>query len=175
MTDRDPADRTEPFAPENIGRFGRRILLEEVTLPPLRSALDLWRDMSEGREIPSRSEFTPGRMKRFLRNVVLLACIDGGKDFVFRVAGDAFVMAYSANLTNRLFSEFPDLFEVSRPALYNVLQFRQPLAFRGLMDRDDVLSTAHETLLLPLGSATEVDHILMIGEFFDRFRPGAPP
>ncbi len=159
------------FVPKDASRFGRKMPLEEVASAHLREALALWQRKRGARAFPRREDISPADMKSFLRNVTLVRAVDDGKDFEFRIAGDAMVVAYGFNPIGKRLSVFPqDFVEACMAALTSVRRHKQPLAVKGTMEKTDIESLAQETLFLPLGAEeSAVDHVLVIGGFVPHF------
>ena len=98
--------------------------------------------------------------------------VDGGRDYEYRIAGEAFVWAYSAQFRGRSLSDVeaiaPEHGERMR-ALYDyVRSAAEPIGLQGWIGRNlpQTRFVYHETVLLPLGDdGATVDHIL-IASFF---------
>lgn len=66
---------------------------------------EYWRLQCRGRPYPQRSDITPRGLKPLLRHAVLVAVLDGGADYEYRVIGDACVQAHGCNLQGLRWSE----------------------------------------------------------------------
>ncbi len=148
----------------------RRIELSEIQNPLVRNGLDLWTKLKGARRFPGRSELSPRDMKGFLRNSVLVRVLDHGKEFQFRIVGDAIVSAQGQSFqgltTAEIDRRLPGYGEMLRRAYRRIYEERAPVALRGLEHSPTHRAFFHETLGLPLGADGEtVDHILVVAAF----------
>lgn len=164
MARRDP--------PQDDGnRLGQRIALEALRQPQTLQALTLWNAQRGERRFPPREALSPRAMAPFLRNTVLVRVIDGGKDYQFRVVGDAIVEVQGASLQGLTIGEIdkaqPGYGSALRPVYDRVVARGEPLAFRGQVPQAALRRAFfHESLVLPLGAdGTTVDHLLVVGAY----------
>ncbi|MEI9994762.1 MAG: PAS domain-containing protein [Rhizomicrobium sp.] len=141
----------------------------------LRNAAALWRALKGPRRLPARSQLRPRDMAGFLRNIVLLRVVDGGKDYEYRIAGDAHVQAYGISFKDLRISHI----RTAEPALGNMMYSvyehvrttAEPFAVRGWVGREipDARFVYYESAFLPLGEDGEtVDHILVVSLYVPR-------
>ena len=149
----------------------QRIALSELQNPVTCKGLDLWQRMRGSRAFPARSEMSPRDLSDMLRNTVLVKVLEGGKEFEFRIVGDAIVVAQGSSFKGMNLAQIDEVLPgygiMLRGVYSHVYDNQEPLAFRGWFERRaDNRSYFHETLVLPLGeSEAEVDHILVIGVY----------
>jgi hypothetical protein len=147
---------------------------EALESKPVGAALRYWNALRGDRPYPSRAELVPRDMTAFLRNVVLAQAIDAGKDYEYRIAGDAHVQAYGFNFKGMRLTKVeelnPDWGTMTRAAYENVRITGQPLALRGSVGRELAGSrfSYHETVFLPLGSGGDVDHLMIVTAYTQR-------
>jgi len=104
-----------------------------------------------------------------------LRVIEGGRDYEYRVVGDAFVMAHGRSFQGKYWSEVerlsPGFYAYIKPIYDHVVRTGEPLATRGWIERG-AGSKGHvycEYVYLPLGSAeTGVDYILIFAVYLRR-------
>jgi hypothetical protein len=164
-----------PDREQNPGSFNRpptvRISTAEIQSIQLRKAFDFWTKLKGPRPFPARSEISPRDLTDFLRNIVLVRVLDGGKEFQFRIVGDAIVLAQGQSFQGLTTAEIdlriPGYGSMIRGAYQRVYTERKPLVLRGWYEH--ALSQRaffHETMGLPLGPDAEtVDHILVVAVF----------
>jgi len=120
-----------------------------------------------------RNELSPREMVPFLRNLVVIRIIDEGKDYEYRIVGDAFVQALGMNFRGLRLTEVevadPAYGLATRAAYEHVRTTTQPFALRGWVSPSvPSLFSYHETAFLPLGDKDEIDHILVASSFTPR-------
>ena len=164
-----------PDREQNSANFVRtptvRVSTAEIQSAQLRKAFDLWTKLKGERPFPPRSEVSPRDMSEFLRNTVLVRVLDGGKEFQFRIVGDAIVLAQGQSFqgltTTEIDVRIPGYGSMIRAAYQRVHTEQKPLVLRGWYEH--ALSQRaffHETMGLPLGPDAEtVDHILVVAIF----------
>jgi hypothetical protein len=146
------------------------IALSEINSPILQDGIALWRRLCGGRKYPAREDVTPRLLKGLLRNTTLLRVINGGRDYEYRIVGDAFVQAHGRSYQGMLWSETAALsrgyHDRIKPVYDHVVQAGEPLATRGWIERGDGSSENiySEYAFLPLGK-TAVDHILIFAVY----------
>jgi hypothetical protein len=158
---------------EGAQRTSRCIALEAVDNSILLDGITLWRSLCRGQKFPSRNDVTPRALKGLLRNTTLVKVIDGGKDYEYRIVGDAYVLAHGTSFQGRLWSDTakfsPGYKSYIKPIYDKVVREAQPVATRGWIERG-VGSTGRvfcEYVFLPLGE-TDVDHILIFAVYLRR-------
>jgi hypothetical protein len=154
--------------------------LDELKTPPVRFAVNYWRDLRGTRPFPARADLQFRALASMLRYMSLVRVLDGGADFEHRFVGDAQVSAFSVKLQNRCFSdiekEAPQLIAISRPSFQRVVESRSPLGLKGHTGRDAaaVVFTEVEEVFLPFGDSDEaVDHIAVFSSYSSRLAPPA--
>jgi len=160
-----------PAEPPNP-RASRMIALDQVDNAVLIEGIALWRSLCAGHSYPSRTAITARLLKPLLRNTTLLRVVDGGRDYEYRVVGDAFVMAHGRSFQGLCWSQIqrlsPGFYAYIKPIYDQVVQTGMPLATRGWIERG-AESKGHvycEYVYLPLGGEeTGVDHILIFAVY----------
>lgn len=158
-----------PDAIEGLG--GQHVALNDLHHPLNRNGYALWQATAGARRFPARVEFTPRILRDYLRNLALVRVLDGGKDFEFRIVGDAIVSAQGGMMQGHTCSELdvvlPGYGMVLGAVFRRVCETKAPLALRGAyVRRADDMAILHESLVLPLGAdETAVDHILVLGVY----------
>lgn len=146
--------------------LGQLTTFDKIENPLLLKALALWKERKGARRFPTREDMTPRAMAAFLRNTALVQVIEGGREFQFRVVGDAITEVQGTSFQGLTLGEIdqklPGYGELLRPVHELVVARAEPLAFRGhvrLSPKGRMFF--HETVLLPLGSDV-VDHFLVV-------------
>ena len=98
--------------------------------------------------------------------------VDGGKDYQYRVVGDAQVQAFGWNCSGQSVDELDRVVNgmsaVMRRLFDKIVASKAPLAFHGYLIRGTSGELHHETLFLPLGDRDDaVDHILNVSAYRD--------
>ena len=138
---------------------------EELEAKPVSLALRYWKSLRGTQPFPAREDLVPRDMAPFLRNVALARVIDAGRDYEYRIAGDAFVQAFGYNFKGMLLTEIeakdPSYGQLTRALYEHVRNQAQPFALRGVVP-PTVPSrfTSHETIFFPLGKNGAVDHLM---------------
>jgi len=160
-------------APQPSARFF--VASDELENPVLRDGVAYWHGLKAGRKLPAPSDLSPREMASLLRHIVLLRVLDGGRDYEYRIAGDAHVEAYGHHLRGTRISECtepsPDLGKAMHGLYEHVRTTAQPFALRGSVGRNnrDFRFVYFESALLPLGEDGEtVDHILIVSIYVPR-------
>jgi hypothetical protein len=162
--------------PGSAGTLGDRIALSEIQHPLLLKALTVWTDLKGARRFPSRQQVTPRAMAAFLRNIVLVRALDNGKEYQFRVVGDAIVEVQGDSFQGLTLAEIdakrPGYGSLFRPIYDKIIVEGAPRAYRGeVRQLPPKRAFFHESLVLPLGSDdSTVDHILVVGGY--SYTPG---
>jgi hypothetical protein len=152
-----------PFPPENEILF---IGIDDVAEPVLLDGFAYWKTLCGARAFPPRGAVTVRGLGRLLRHTLLLRVIEGGKDYEYRIVGDAHVVAHGLSVQGKLWSQAGDPHSVHRQMnkiVYDrVAQGREPVALRSWMEREIHIQELvyREGIYLPLGEAGAVDHIL---------------
>lgn len=162
----------KPVSPESLATPAQRVPLSEIDSPILLQGIRLWKDLCRNRRFPQRSEISARTLKPVLRNTTLVRVIDGGRDYEYRIVGDAFVMAHGKSFQGKLWSQTdsvsPGYQTTIKPIFDEVVRTREPVATRGWVERDKH-ADEHiycEYVLLPLGAENEgVDHILVFAVY----------
>lgn len=155
---------------EKTSRRCRRVAVEDVDNTILLDGIGLWRELSGARSYPSRKDITPRLLKPLLRNTTLVRVIDGGRDYEYRIVGDAYVMAHGVSFQGRLWSQIanvsPGYHKYIKPIYDEVVRDAAVIATRGWIERGSgsVGSVYCEYVFLPLGDV-EVDHILVFATY----------
>ena len=154
------------------GKEGNRartgIDLDDLRHPVICEAFTVWQGLRGDRAMPARAAMTPRAMKGFLKFAALLEVLDDGRDFRFRIAGDAVNMQQGMSLsgmtTADIDARIPGYGSRLRSLYARVHRKRQAFAYRGTYFRPgDQHAFAHEAVMLPLGADGEtVDHVLVV-------------
>lgn len=111
----------------------------------------------------------PRDFAELLRNLALVQAVEGGRDYEFRIVGDAHVEAQGLSFSGKRMRDIDDASPGYGTALKNlydrVRESASPLALRGWLQRGEPLQQIihHESLFLPLGpDESVVDHLLII-------------
>jgi len=161
-----------PFEPSRPARWPDEIEPSEVQNPVIRKGWEMWNRLKGERLYPARDELSPRVLRGLSRHIALVKVIDGGREFEFRVIGDAIVMAQGASHQGWSMAKLEEAMPGSGKRLLDVYgrvaATGRPAAFRGALIREhDGLMLVRESLILPLGAAG-VDHILAILVYSDR-------
>jgi hypothetical protein len=156
--------RTLPYTSE---RPGGPISLDLVESEVVRAGVGYWRQLSAGRNYPDRNDISPRDIRGLLRNIVLLRAIDSGRDYEYRIVGDAHVIAHGFCMQGKNLSQLDDHapgYGAILKELYDYpVRRRTPLALRGwlAMGEEGTEFLYSESVFLPLGPNDEtVDHVL---------------
>ena len=151
--------------------LGQLTTIDQIGNPLLKKALELWTERKGERKFPAREDMTPRAMAPFLRNTALIRVLDGGRDYQFRVIGDAIAEiqgnAFQGLTLGEIDKQLPGYGALLHPTYELVVTRREPVAYRGHIRRSPVQRAFfHETLTLPLGADDgHVDHILVVGTY----------
>lgn len=153
-----PYSRERPAGPIDVD------LVESAIV---RAGVAYWKRLAGGRRFPDRNDVTPRDIRGLLRNVVLLRVIDSGRDYEYRIVGDAHVTAHGFCMQGKTLSQMddyaPGYSAILKPLYDNPVRRRTPLALRGWlsMGEDGAEFVYSESVFLPLGPDDEtVDHVL---------------
>ena len=144
------------------------VSLDEIENAVTRTALNYWRMLRGGRNMPARAELSPRDMRAILHNVVLIRVIDGGRDYEYRIVGGVFAWAYGLNFQGMHLSQIeqsaPEHGARMRQLYEHVRAGAEPLGLHGWVGREVQNSpfVYYETVVLPFGDdETTVDHLLV--------------
>jgi hypothetical protein len=157
-----------PEAASDNELLGQLTTIDQIGNPLLQKALALWTERKGERAFPSREDMTPRAMAAFLRNAALVKVIDGGRDYQFRVVGDAITEiqgnSFQGLTLGEIDKQLPGYGSLLRPTYDLQLARGGPVAFRGHIRRSPVnRAFFHETVTLPLGAdGVHIDHILVV-------------
>lgn len=167
--------------PDRPADLNSPVPLDEVDNPVLLQGLQYWRERAAGRKFPSRSDVTPRGLGGLLRNTTLLRVIDGGKDYEYRIVGDAYVMAHGVSFQGRKWSETarlsPGYHVMIKPTYDRVVRKAEAVATKGWIERDGhgAEYIYCEYVFLPLGNdENSVDHILVFAVYVPREKSSKP-
>lgn len=122
----------------------------------------IWHEKRGMCRFPSRQAITARDIKPYLKHVTLMRVLDGGRDFEYRIIGDAHVQAFGRNFQGRKGSDFPQLAVLGELAHRPVVDDGTPRLLEYRLKFKDMPLYRRETLFLPLGEDV-VDHILAVG------------
>lgn len=132
-----------------------------ITCDQLAALLAFWDELRGSRPMPSRQELDVAALKPWLGNLTLLAVIDGGRDYYFRVHGTNLREMVGQDLTGRYLKSLPNEWVSTWADEYDhVVETRAPaFTARRPSVAKDFMSI--EKLMLPFSSdASTVDMIL---------------
>ena len=145
------------------------VSLDDLEHAVVRTGANYWRMLRGERRLPARADLAPREMRGILKNIVLLKTIDGGKDFEYRITGDAQVQAFGFHFRNMRISHItaasPDFGKTMHGLYEHVRATAEPFAVRGWVGREvaDARFVYYESAFLPLGDdGVTVDHILIV-------------
>ncbi|HEY5338946.1 MAG TPA: PAS domain-containing protein [Rhizomicrobium sp.] len=149
------------------------VIPETLESAPVRGALRYWKEQRGARLLPERAEISPRAMAPFLRNIVLIGVINGGADYEYRIAEDAYVQAFGLNFKGMRLSQIAvrdPLYGAATRATYEHVRVNaEPFAVRGwVAAMTQSAFSYHETVFMPLGAEDRVDHILVASTFMPR-------
>lgn len=156
--------RALPYSDE---RPGGPIDVDLVESEIVRAGVAYWKRLAGERRFPDRNDLTPRDFRALLRNVVLLRVIDSGRDYEYRIVGDAHVTAHGFCMQGKNLSQLdeyaPGYGAILKQLYDNPVRRRTPLALRGWLSKGEDSSEFlySESVFLPLGPNDEtVDHVL---------------
>jgi hypothetical protein len=156
-------------------KLSRRIALAEIDSTILLQGAALWRGLCRERKFPRRTDVTPRGLAGLLRYTTLLRVIDGGRDYEYRIVGDAYVMAHGVSFQGKRWSDTdklsPGYHAMIKSTYDRVVRKGEPVAMRGWIERGGKKSELvySEYLLLPLGEDDQtVDHVLVFAVYVPR-------
>lgn len=167
----------QPTEPQNVPDLSSVYVLslDELDNAVVRTGAAYWRALKGGRKLPARSQLRPRDMIGILRNIVLLKVLDGGKDYEYRITGDAHVQAYGLPFQEMRISQIvamsPEFGRMMHGLYEHVRVTAEPFAVRGWVGREipDARFVYYESAFLPLAEDGEtVDHILVISIYVPR-------
>ncbi len=148
------------------------VSLDDLDNAVVRTGAAYWRALKAGRRLPARTQLRPRDMTGILRNIVLLKVLDGGKDYEYRITGDAHVQAYGLSFQDMRVSQIvamaPDFGRMMLGLYEHVRVTRDPFAVRGWVGREipDARFVYYESAFLPFAEDGEnVDHILVVSMY----------
>ena len=158
-------------------KLSSQIALGEIDSSILLQGLEYWRGLCGERKFPARSDVTPRGLGGLLRYTTLLRVIDGGKDYDYRIVGDAYVMAHGVSFQGKRWSQTDKLspgYHAMIKSIYDrVARKAVPIAMRGWIERSGATAEYiySEYIFLPLGTdGMTVDHILAFAVYVPRDR-----
>lgn len=134
----------------------------------LQKLLGHWKRWAANRPLPSRQDVNPGEIRDLLPALMLLEVIDGGEDFLYRIAGSGVVRLSGIEPTGKKLSALgsASLIRRTQDYLQAAMQLRAPVLFLSQNSIVGHCSFARgETLVLPLARDNGViDHFLIGGD-----------
>jgi len=142
--------------------------IAEIESEVLRRAHGIWLRKRGTRRFPPRGDISARDLASFLRNVTLYRIFGGGKNFEYRIMGDAAVVAWGRSFHGMGRSELNDLQPGMGDVIARVCRWvareRDPLVMRGVLRKEFSDTRRQESIFLPLGEDDDtVDHILCVG------------
>jgi hypothetical protein len=151
------------------------VSLDDLDDPLVRTGANYWRALKAGQKLPARSQLSPRDISGILRHIVLLKVVDGGRDYEYRIAGDAHVEAYGLPFKGLRISQVIAASPEFGRMLYGVYEHvrvtAEPFAVRGWVGREISESrfVYYESVFLPLAEDGEsVDHVLIFSVYVPR-------
>jgi hypothetical protein len=149
--------------------------LDEIENPIVREGLAYWRKLCGARAYPSRTDLRPRDFVSMLRHVVLLRLIDGGRDYEYRIVGDAHVVSHGFCMqglrVSNVDSVSPGYGPVLKKLYDRAVRRRDAFAFRGWLERGDQEKKYiySESVFMPLGpDQSTIDHVLNFSVYIPR-------
>ena len=177
MTTREEFDIAAADAAQVPEKLSSQIALGEIDSSILLQGLEYWRGLCGERKFPARTDVTPRGLGGLLRYTTLLRVIDGGKDYDYRIVGDAYVMAHGVSFQGKRWSQTDKLspgYHAMIKSIYDrVARKAVPIAMRGWIERSGATAEYiySEYIFLPLGTdGMTVDHILAFAVYVPRDR-----
>jgi hypothetical protein len=72
----------------------------------IQRTVEYWSSQRDGRKLAMRRSIDPAELADLLANLVLVEVLDGGRDYLHRIAGEAAASLLGADLMGRRLSEF---------------------------------------------------------------------
>lgn len=152
--------------------MSRRIIIdpdvEELRSPVTRKALRYWRSRCDGDRLPRRQDIDPAELKSILPNMCMLAVLDDGKDYLFRLLGTRMREFLSDDYTGRKLSEVEAL-QPSEKLVENFstcLTTRQPILANTPYVGPKKEIAELEDIIMPLSDCgTVVDRLMIVVDF----------
>lgn len=150
--------------------LGDRVEIGAIRDPLLHQAFAVWNELKGAGRFPTREAMTARAMAPFLRNIVLVRVLESGKEYEFRIVGDAIVQVQGQSFQGMKLAEIdanlPGYGATLRPIYNELVADGTPRAYRGHIPQSPLKRAfSHESLLFPLGSGDAVDHILIVGAY----------
>jgi hypothetical protein len=162
-----------PEGPEASSVFV--IGIDDLDDPAVKLGAEHWLRLKGDRRFPSRDDLVPRDMAGFLRNVALVRIVDEGRDYEYRIAGDAHVEAHGASFQGTCLSDLearaPRYGRLTRATYEHVRVTAEPYCLRGWVGRDvpDSRFVYYESAFLTLGTNEDaVDHLLIVSAYVQR-------
>ena len=86
----------------------QRVDIKTMRPDIIQRTVEYWRSQRDGRKLPTRRAIDPVELADLLANLVLVEVLDGGRDYLHRIAGEAAASLLGADLMGRRLSEFND-------------------------------------------------------------------
>lgn len=146
--------------------------MAEVSADPVMcEGYNYWRSLRRGRKFPARADITPRGLNKMLRHTALIAVLDQGADYEYRIVGDACVLAHGYSPQGQRWSALDthdSLYARQCKKIYDtVVHSGQPAAAGGFIARKFFEPQSSADLLhclllcLPLGEASaQVDYLI---------------
>lgn len=162
----------DPSVPDVLSQGLIDLSLAEITADPVLSeAYGYWRAQRRGRKFPARGDITPRGLNKLLRHTALIAVLDHGADYEYRIVGDACVLAHGYTPQGQRWSQLDtsdSVYAQQCKKIYDtVVRYGRPMAAGGFIARkffnpESGADLLHCLLLcLPLGEdAACVDYLI---------------
>jgi len=148
---------------DHVGLVGEvAIALDSPQTLQTRAMLELWKSKLCSRDVPFRSDFSPAEMKDYLDHIYIIEVIDGGADFLVRLAGTALTGTFGEDFTGIKFSD-----ERLKEASWRLKVFRsafnrlEPVMYRFRLGSATTMRVMTENLILPVRDKNDGHIILM--------------
>jgi len=130
---------TGEYLSEAHESLSRCIALIDIDSPIVRQGAGYWSGLCRGRRFPARGDVSPRELKALLRNITLLRVIEGGRDYEYRIVGDAYVMAHGRSFQGLKWSQTaqfsPGYHAAIKPVCDSVVRTGNPIATRGWIEK----------------------------------------
>jgi hypothetical protein len=125
-----------------------------------------WHQRRGAKPFPARQDIDPLAMRPWLGHVALVAVVEGGRDFVFRLYGSELAATFGRDMTGKSARDFPaHHVEIITGPYRDVVRTGQPRYTAHILNIGDRKYAAWERVILPLADdidATAVG-LLLVG------------
>jgi hypothetical protein len=160
-----PSRRADPHLPAESS--GDLLALERLDAELVRTGLSYWRSLQAGKPFPTRASMMSCLTPQMRGQCILLEVLQSG-DYECRFVGESVIKGFHADFSGHRLSTLVEAlpkFGLSLRMLCEMARASgEPLGYRGWVGNDlpGADFVYHESVLLPLGEAGVVDHLLIV-------------